>query len=348
MNKKTQKHTFEDELVTLTGTYAELMLAFSIAYYNVLPHQWNDWWLTFQRGHFPMVMTENEMGVFTDFAAVFAHRQAHTATCGTSYRSNLDVAVAVHSPQNKIVKQFGREKEVTGENSKGCVVTLSKGAVVEVEKRVWSTDVWRAMTSAVNTKSDTVMHQVLMQDMATFYKKGYVLHATECYIDGKRVPTKAEVDDGALPLLEFVLALLALFHVFSDGCARQYAGRKNYLKVAEFFTLMGLIMLQHTAQAHCFKGVWDGFGKDPKQGARDAVRRHKHTLPTTRPWFKWCVENMPRPARKEKKRGEEHPDGLDRRCLVPTGTCGFTTRARCGMGKHSMRSSCPSQSPILT
>ena len=53
-------------------------------------------------------------------------------------------------------------------------------------------------------------------------------------------------------------------------------------------------------------------------------------------------------ARKEKKRGEEHPDGLDRRCLVPTGTCGFTTRARCGMGKHSMRSSCPSQSPILT
>jgi hypothetical protein len=106
-----------------------------------------------------------------------------------------------------------------------------------------------------------------MPDMATFYKKGNVLHATECFIDGKRVPTKAEIDAGtAQALVQYVLTFLALVHVFSDGCARQYAGRKNYFKVAEFFSLLGLILLQHTAEAHCFKGVWDGRGKYPKKG----------------------------------------------------------------------------------
>jgi hypothetical protein len=49
------------------------------------------------------------------------------------------------------------------ENKHGCTVTRERGAVVAVEQRVWTTDVWRAMTSAVNRKSDTVMHQVLMQ-----------------------------------------------------------------------------------------------------------------------------------------------------------------------------------------
>jgi hypothetical protein len=232
------------------------MHAFGTAYYNVVPHQWNDSWLTFQRQYFPMVMSESEMGVFTDFAAVFKHRPSHNATCGTSYRSNLDVAVAVHSPRTKTVKQFGREQTRTGETSKGATVTLSKGNIVEVEKRVWTTDIWRAMTSAVGREINTVMHQILMQDMAMFYKRGYVLHATECCIDGKRVPTKAEVEAGtSVALTEYVLVLLALFHVFSDGCSRQYAGRKNYFKVAEFFALVGLVMLQHTAQAHCFKGV---------------------------------------------------------------------------------------------
>jgi hypothetical protein len=146
--------------------------------------------------------------------------------------------------------------------------------------------------------------------MATFYKKGYVVHATECFIDGKRVPTKAEVDAGtARALTQYVLVFLALVHVFSDGCSRQYAGRKNYFKVAEFFSLLGLIMLQHTAEAHCFKGVWDGYGKDPKKGARDAVRTRKVILPTTKPWFDWCVKNLEGPARKESIRGEDNPEG---------------------------------------
>ena len=105
--------------------------------------------------------------------------------------------------------------------------------------------------------------------------------------------------------------LLVLFHVFSDGCARQYAGRKNYLRVAQFFQVMGLIMVQHTAQAHCFKGVWDGYGKGPKQGARDAVRRLKATLPTTKPWFEWCRVNKPKPERAGTRgaSADDHPEG---------------------------------------
>ena len=149
------------------------------------------------------------MAVFTDFAAVFKHRPAFNATCGTNYRSNLDVAVAVHSPRNEFIKQLMQEKTKTAEADFGCTVTCGKGAVVAVEQRVWTTDVWRAMTSAVNRKSDTVMHQILMQDMAAFYTNGYVLHATECYIDGKKVPTKAEVEAGtATALVEYVLLLL--------------------------------------------------------------------------------------------------------------------------------------------
>jgi hypothetical protein len=53
----------------------------------------------------------------------------------------------------------------------------------------------------VNRKSDTVMHQILMQDMAAFYTKCYLLHATECYIDGKKVHTKAEVEAGTATAL---------------------------------------------------------------------------------------------------------------------------------------------------
>jgi hypothetical protein len=108
-------------------------------------------------------MTKHEMGVFTDFAAVFKHRPAFNATCGTNYRSNLDVALVVHSPRNEKVKQLQQVATKTDENKHGCTVTREKGAVVAVEQRVWTTDVWRAMTSAVNRKSDTVMHQVLMQ-----------------------------------------------------------------------------------------------------------------------------------------------------------------------------------------
>jgi hypothetical protein len=47
-NKKTQKNTFEDELVDVVGPQSEFMRAFAISYYNLVPHQWNDWWLTFQ------------------------------------------------------------------------------------------------------------------------------------------------------------------------------------------------------------------------------------------------------------------------------------------------------------
>ena len=147
------------------------MLAFSIAYYNVLPHYWKDKWITFQRGYFPKVMAKYECGFFIVFAAIFKHKNPFTPTCGTCYRSNLDVALAVHSAQNEKVEVFGRSETRTGETSKGSVVELSRGSVVEVEQRVWTTDVWRAMTSAVKRKSDTAMHQILMQDMATFYKK---------------------------------------------------------------------------------------------------------------------------------------------------------------------------------
>jgi hypothetical protein len=116
------------------------------------------------------------------------------------------------------------------------------------------------------------------------------------------VPTKAEVDAGsAMAMAEFILHMVVLFHVFSDGCSRQYAGRKNYLKVAEIFSEMKLIMLQHTAQAHCFKGIWDGLGKDAKQGARDAVRRGagKVTISTTKPWYDFLIDKFKTPATAE-------------------------------------------------
>ena len=102
-------------------------------------------------------------------------------------------------------------------------------------------------------------------------------------------------------MVEFVLGMVVLFHVFSDGCSRQYAGRKNYLKVAEFFSVMGLIMLQHTAQAHCFKGIWDGLGKDAKQGARDAVRRGagRVSIPTTKPWYNFLIDKFQKPTTAE-------------------------------------------------
>jgi hypothetical protein len=114
-NKKTQKNTSEDELVDVVGPQSEFMRAFAISYYNLVPHQWNGWWLTFQRGHFPKVMTKHEMGVFTDFAAVFKHRPAFNATCGTNYRSNLDVALVVHSPRNEKVKQLQQVATKTDE-----------------------------------------------------------------------------------------------------------------------------------------------------------------------------------------------------------------------------------------
>jgi hypothetical protein len=138
--------------------------------------------------------------------------------------------------------------------------------------------------------------------MVSFYKNGYVIHATECHVAGKRVLTKTEVEAAGVRKQNdrvFVLVLVVLFYAFSDGCSRLVCGpHKNYLKVAEFFTAMGFVMLQHTAQAHCVKGIWDGLGKDAKQGARDAVRRGagKATIATTKPWYDFLIDKYKIPG----------------------------------------------------
>jgi hypothetical protein len=112
INKTTKKLMFQDELVTTIGTRADFMHELTVAYYNCLPHQWNDDWLRFQRNYFPKVMTVHEMGVFTDFAAIFKHKQAFTPTCSSKYRSHLDVSVAVHSPRTETRRVFGARTEV--------------------------------------------------------------------------------------------------------------------------------------------------------------------------------------------------------------------------------------------
>jgi hypothetical protein len=195
-------------------------------------HQWQDDWTNFMRGYFPRVMTENEIGIFTGFAAIFKHRQACSATCGSNYRIHLDVAVVGHSPRNEKSKVFGRTAQTVESNAYGSTVKMGQREEFVIEQRVWTTDIWCAMTSAVNRKSDTAMHQTLMQDIVSFYNDGHILHATKCHIDGEEVPSKGEVEGGAAALVELTLASLLLVHVYSDGCARQYAGRKNYLRVA--------------------------------------------------------------------------------------------------------------------
>jgi hypothetical protein len=108
LDKKTKKMAFEAGLVLVTGTTEELMEELAVAYYNVLPHQWQDDRTNFMRGYFPRAMTENEIGIFTDFAAIFKHRQAFSARrVGATTGATLMLQSPCTPPAMKYLRYLG-------------------------------------------------------------------------------------------------------------------------------------------------------------------------------------------------------------------------------------------------
>ena len=69
------------------------------------------------------------------------------------------------------------------------------------------------------------------------------------------------------------------FIITTDGCRGQYAGRKNFAKMASFSARHGGIEITHSIQTvFGGKGVWDGLGKQIKRQITDAVAEVKFVV----------------------------------------------------------------------
>ena len=70
--------------------------------------------------------------------------------------------------------------------------------------------------------------------------------------------------------------------VTTDGCRGQYAGRKNFAKLASFSSRHDGIEITHTIQTvFGGKGVWDGLGKQIKRQITDAIAEGKFVISFT-------------------------------------------------------------------
>lgn len=62
-------------------------------------------------------------------------------------------------------------------------------------------------------------------------------------------------------------------HMFTDGCAKQYKGKRNFMAVAESLRRLGVILLHNFAVTSHFKGAHDGIEGLLKTLMKDAEKR---------------------------------------------------------------------------
>ena len=92
--------SFQDELVTVKGTRKELMARMEKLFADWSPHDWIDRWTTHARHLTYATFSAHEMCISTDFSAQYDHKAFCTRTCEHPPRSNMDVFIVTHSPQN--------------------------------------------------------------------------------------------------------------------------------------------------------------------------------------------------------------------------------------------------------
>lgn len=70
-------------------------------------------------------------------------------------------------------------------------------------------------------------------------------------------------------------------HMFTDGCAKQYKGKRNFMAVAQSLRRLGVILIHNFAVTSHFKGAHDGVGGLLKTLMREAEKRGQRIHDTT-------------------------------------------------------------------
>lgn len=78
-------------------------------------------------------------------------------------------------------------------------------------------------------------------------------------------------------------------HMFTDGCAKQYNGKRKFMAVAQSLRRLGVILLHNFAVTSHFKGAHDGIGGLLKTLMKDAEKRG-HRIPDTNAVYKFLSE----------------------------------------------------------
>ena len=66
-------------------------------------------------------------------------------------------------------------------------------------------------------------------------------------------------------------------HMFTDGCAKQYKGRRNFRFLANSARELGFVVEHHFAATSHFKGCHDGIGGVAKNAMKRA-EKHNHVI----------------------------------------------------------------------
>jgi len=288
------KRKFQSELVIVKGSRLEFMELLRNAIEAYIRHHFWDIWGLQQRRLAQDKLLQFQLLIHTDFSSVMKFDNKFTSTCDHPQSGTVLVATSQHSPEMKEIEvnvEDEEEETSTVGDATEARVTYGKRKKKKVTKKVLQTDIFRAYS---NRKGDYTYHHTVMQDIHHLYKHGYLKHSSEGYIDGVRIPTSAET--AWTPEMRLLSKLL----VFTDGAPGQYACRQCAHGSALFWKETGSDLEHLICETGCFKGCWDGYGKDCQHSIRRAVANETHVVNNVYDWFKTnATELLVKPTKAE-------------------------------------------------
>lgn len=174
--------SFQDELVTKTGTRRQLMERLEKLFAEWSPHDWIDRWTTHMRHMTYATFSHGEMCISTDFSAQYDHKAFCTRTCEHPRRSNMDVFVVTHSPR------------------------------IENGKRKVTTDIWRIFSEA---KGSSLFHNTALNHITVHYRERLQLQRIFLFSDGCRAQYKGKRNFLCIAQFPSQLHCIQLVHRFA-------------------------------------------------------------------------------------------------------------------------------------
>ncbi|CAB1101276.1 unnamed protein product [Ectocarpus sp. CCAP 1310/34] len=116
--------------------------------------------------------------------------------------------------------------------------------------RVHQTETW--IFASEDPAHDFDFHRHALTQIADYYLDGPGSDATAAAREAQRIPR---------------------MHMFTDGCAKQYNGRRNFLFLADSVRQLGCIVEHHFSATSHLKGCHDGIGGVAKNAMRMSEKR---------------------------------------------------------------------------
>ena len=131
------------------------------------------------------------------------------------------------------------------------VIVHHSPKVYERGGRMHVTETW--IFASEDSNHDFDFHRHDLREIAEYYLHGAGKAATAAY--------RADEDNLRTPRM----------HVFTNGCAKQYNGRRNFLFLADTMRMLGFLVDHHFAVTLHFKGCHDGISGVSKNAMKKAV-----------------------------------------------------------------------------